>query len=166
MYFNDFDKILYNFVINGKEELKVMTDITKNVRVRKEILSNITLFDTYIIQEGETPEIIAEKVYGRADYHWSILLANDRYDYLNDFPLRQIAMDKVVIDKYGEDHIHDIHHYEAIINNQTFVVDSTVVGSSPITNSDYEISVNEGKRLIKIISPSLISQVAQELSNL
>ena len=85
MYFNDFDKILYNFVINGKEELKVMTDITKNVRVRKEILSNITLFDTYIIQEGETPEIIAEKVYGRADYHWSILLANDRYDYLNDY---------------------------------------------------------------------------------
>ena len=166
MYFNDFDKILYNFFINGKEELKVITDITKNVRVRKEILSNITLFDTYIIQEGETPEIIAEKVYGRADYHWSILLANDRYDYLNDFPLRQVAMDKVVIDKYGEDHIHDIHHYEAIINGQTFVVDSTVVGSSPITNSDYELSVNESKRLIKIISPSLIIQVAQELSEL
>lgn len=166
MYFNDFDKILYNFVINGKEELKVMTDITRNVRVRKELLSNITLFDMYTIQDGETPEIIAEKIYGRADYHWAILLANDRYDYLNDFPLRQITMEKVISDKYGEEHIHDVHHYEAVINGKTFVVDSNVVGSSPITNSDYEITVNDSKRLIKIISPSLISKVAKELSDL
>ena len=166
MYFTDFDKIIYNFFINGKEELKVMTDITRNVRVRKELLSNITLFDMYTIQDGETPEIIAEKIYGRADYHWAILLANDRYDYLNDFPLRQITMEKVISDKYGEEHINDIHHYEAVINGQTFVVDSNVIGSSPITNSDYEITVNDSKRLIKIISPSLINKVAKELSDL
>jgi hypothetical protein len=75
-------------------------------------------------------------------------------------------MDKVITDKYGEEHIHDVHHYEAVINGKTFVVDSTVVGSSPITNSDYEITVNDSKRLIKIISPSLISKVAKELSEL
>lgn len=166
MYFNDFGNIIYNFNIGGKDEVKVVTDITRNVRVRKEVLSNITLFDRYIIQDGETPEIIAEKVYGRADYHWAILLANDRYDYLNDFPLKQVTMEKVIIDKYGEDNIHDIHHYEAVINGKTFVVDSNTVGSTPITNSDYELSVNESKRLIKIISASLINKVAQELSEI
>ena len=52
MYFDNFPKIIYNFNINNKEELKVLTDITRNVRLRKEILSNITLFDMYIISDG------------------------------------------------------------------------------------------------------------------
>ena len=30
--------------------------------------------------DGETPEIVAEKVYGNAEYHWIIMLANDIYD--------------------------------------------------------------------------------------
>ena len=166
MYFSNFENIIYNFLINGKEEVKVMTDITRNVRIRKELLSNITLFDTYTIQDGESPEIIAEKVYGRSDLHWAILLANDRYDYLNDYPLRQSSMDKVILDKYGEDHINDIHHYEADINGKTFVVDSDFVGSRAVSNYDYEITVNEDKRSIKIISPSIINKVAQELSDL
>lgn len=166
MYFTDFNEIIYNFSINGKEELKVMTDITRNVRIRKHLLSNITLFDTYIIQDGDTPEMIAERVYGSAEYHWAIMLANDRYDYINDFPLRQVSLDKSISDKYGKAHIYDAHHYEAIINNKTFVVDKTVVGSRKISNSEHEMNINESKRLIKIISPSLIQTIANELSEL
>jgi len=166
MYFQDFGKLLYKYNINGKDEYKVMTDITKNVRVRKEVLSNITLFDTYIMVDGDTPESIAERVYGKADYHWAILLANDRYDYITDFPVMESSMAKVILDKYGIDHINDIHHYEANLNGKTFIVDSNVVGSSPITNSDYEYAVNESKRPIKIISPKIINQVARELGTI
>jgi len=162
MYFDNFPKFLYNFNINDKEETKVVTDITKNVRLRKEILSNITLFDMYIISDGETPEFIAEKIYGNPEYFWAIMLANDRYDYLTDFPLRQNAMEKMIIDKYGVENINDIHHYEKEINGVTYVVDSTLAGSNPITNSGHEYAVNESKRIIKIISPAIIEKVAVE----
>ena len=162
MYFDNFPKIIYNFNINNKEEIKVLTDITKNVRLRKEILSNITLFDMYIISDGETPEFIAEKVYGNPQYFWAIMLANDRYDYLTDFPMRQNAMERIISDKYGADNINDIHHYEAVINGSTYVVDSTIAGSNPVTNSDHEYAVNESKRIIKIISPAIIEKVAAE----
>ena len=166
MYFQDFDKMYYNFEINGKLETRVMTDITKNVRIRKQILSNITLFDQYTITDGETPESIAELVYGRSDYHWAVLLSNDMYDYLNDFPLPMRTMEKVIIDKYGEDHINDIHHYEAFIDGTSYVVDESHPGSVPVTNSVYEYDMNEKKREIKLISPLLIEQVANELGNL
>ncbi len=38
MYFKDFNKIYYEFDINGQRELEVITDITRNVRFRKEFL--------------------------------------------------------------------------------------------------------------------------------
>ena len=64
MYFNEFPNIYYSFKINGKDKFVLIKDITQNVRIRKEILANITLYDEYDIRDGETPEIIAEKIYG------------------------------------------------------------------------------------------------------
>ena len=50
MYFKEFEKIFYDFQDrNGESILRILTDITTNVRVRKEALENITLFDEYYI---------------------------------------------------------------------------------------------------------------------
>jgi hypothetical protein len=166
MYFNNFPKMSYPFTINGKTEFRTVMDITKNVRLRREILSNVTLFDTYIIKDGETPELIAEYVYGNAQYHWTILLANDLYDYLSDFPLSQAILDNVIIDKYGVLNIHKIHHYEGVVNGRTFIVDKDFIGHIPISNSDYEYNLNEEKRTIKIISPNFINQIVSELNKI
>ena len=194
MYFDSFDKIYYDFQVNGKTQKSIVTNLMKNVRVRKQLLSNITMFDQYIIRDGESPEYIAEMVYGRADYHWAIMLANDRYDYLNDFPLAERSMQKMIDDKYGPDVKVDdvyisgpsaIHHYQTTINGEIFEVSKNPGGAYrstysnlawndtapnpyivPVTNSDYEYTVNESKRVIKIISPAIIEQVANELSNL
>jgi hypothetical protein len=102
MYFANFPTIVYDFNINGKTEYKIITDVTRNVRFRKKILENIALYDEYDIQEGETPEIISEKIYGTPFYHWVIMLVNQRYDYMNDFPITQRELDALVEEKYGE----------------------------------------------------------------
>lgn len=87
MYFKEFPQFLYDFKYgNFDTKTSIVTDITRNVRVRKEILENVTLYDEYDIVDGETPEIIAEKIYGNPEYHWIIMLANGRYDYVTDFP--------------------------------------------------------------------------------
>lgn len=87
MYFKEFPKFLYDFKYGDYDtRTSIVTDITRNIRVRKEVLENVTLYDEYDIVDGETPEIIAEKIYGNAEYHWIIMLANGRYDYLTDFP--------------------------------------------------------------------------------
>lgn len=101
MYFTNFKDIYYDFIINGKREIKVLKDITKNVRIRKEILANITIYDEYDIKDGETPEIIAEKIYGNANYHWIIMLVNERYDYLSEFPLAAYELEQFIIEKYN-----------------------------------------------------------------
>jgi hypothetical protein len=90
MFFKNFPSFLYDFNYgNGVTKTAVVKDITRNIRFRKDILRNITMFDEYDIVDGETPEIIAEKFYGTPEYHWVVMLANDKYDYVSDFPMQE-----------------------------------------------------------------------------
>lgn len=109
MYFANFPKIVYDFDLSSGVDYRIITDITRNVRLRKQVLENISVYDFYDIAEGETPEIISEKIYGTPYYHWVIMLVNQRYDYVNDFPLTQLELDTYIDQKYGNKkyHVHD-----------------------------------------------------------
>lgn len=161
MYFKQFPTMYYQFEIGNQLVLKPVTDITTNVRLRKEILENITLFDEYDIKEGETPEIIATKVYGSPLYHWVIMLCNQRYNYLEDFPLSRNALDSHVASKYENPAA--THHYEDQYNN---IVMSDYPDAYPVSNYDYEDRINESKRRIKLISPGLLSQIMTNYASL
>jgi hypothetical protein len=163
MYFKNFDKIYYDFIVNGRTELSILTDITRNVRFRKEILANITSYDEYDIMDGETPEIIAEKVYGNPNYHWIIMLVNERYDYISDFPLNTYQLEQHIKAKYGDDNAYDIHHY---INFTGHIVDSSYPGATSVSNYQYEDELNESKRRIKIVSPKLINTILKNFEDL
>jgi hypothetical protein len=161
MYFDNFPTFLYDFEINGKTEYKLVKDITQNVRLRKEILASVTLYDEYDIRDGETPEIIAEKVYGSPLYHWVVMLCNEKYNYVDDFPLPSYELEKHITAKYGAGNEYDTHHY---VDNNGFIVDSTQ-GTS-VSNYQYETELNESKRRIKLISPSLLNNILKNFKDL
>lgn len=168
MYFSNFPQTLYQ--VNPprpgeREEFVTLTDITKNVRFKKEILSNITLYDWYLIKEGDSIETTSEKLYGSPHYHWVLMLLNDMYDYRNDFPLESFQFDKYIIEKYGS--IQTAKSTISFYRNELgYVVDSDNV--NPITGLsdaeavyayDHELAVNDQKRRIKIISPEMLAVV-------
>ena len=155
MYFEEFPNFLYDFEINGKRKALLMTDITRNVRFRRDVLSNITVYDEYDIIDGETPEIIAEKFYGDAQYHWVVMLANNRFDYINDFPLDYPRLLAHMENKYG-DQLDAVRYY---VNADGKIVHQTESGAAPVSNREYEERLNESKRRIKIISRDLLVTV-------
>ncbi len=161
MYFKDFPNFLYDFKYGDILKTSIVTDITRNVRVRKEILSSVTIYDEYDIEDGETPEIIAEKIYGDAKYHWVVMLSNDAVDYLTDFPLEEHKLVKVIQDKYTN--INAIHHYE---NSDGFVVNSDDPDAYPVSNNEYERRLNETKRRIKLVSPKLLNTILKNFKDL
>jgi hypothetical protein len=139
----------------------IVKDITRNIRFRRDILANIAVYDEYDIIDGETPEIVAERIYGNPEYHWIVMLANDRYDYRNDWPLTYNNLQQYITDKYGSA-ANNVHHYE---NSNGLTVDSDYPSAVPITNANYEEQVNEAKRRIKLIAPSLISTVLRNFKD-
>jgi len=150
----------------GKTESRrvayVVTDITQNVRVRKELLQNITLYEEYDIVDGETPEIIAEKIYGDAYYHWVVMLTNNKFDYRNDFPLDYPRLTSYITEKYGDDS-DAVHHWES---DKGYVVVSDYPGAVSVSNRQHEELLNEKKRRIKIIDPSLLNLVLKNFEDL
>jgi hypothetical protein len=147
MYFAQFPKIYYDFPQDeSSTTLQILTDITTNVRVRKQVLENITLYDEYDMMDGETPEIVAEKVYGNAELHWVIMLVNQRYDYLRDFPMSSRELEEHVIELYGKENIYSTHHYErdkiiveAIAN---LVVPKSIIDVAKINDFVFDFGVN------------------------
>jgi hypothetical protein len=160
-YFNNFPQMLYNFPIGGSDKVVVVRDITANVRIIKSVLENITLYDEYDIVDGESPEIVSNKVYETSEYHWVLMIVNQRFDYLADWPMTYDRLVQYCIDKYGD--TTSIHHYE---DTEFNVVNSDYPSAIPIDNITYEGRINESKRRIKIISKSLIQQITNELKTL
>lgn len=163
MYFKKLPEMLYNFPIGGKERVIVVRDITVNVRVLQKVLENISLYDTYDIVSGETPEIVSAKLYGSSQYHWALMLANQRFDYIADWPLTFDALEQYCKDKYGVEEMFFTHHYE---NAEGYVVNSDYPSATPISNFTVEDRINESKRTIKIISKQLLEQLVNEFDKL
>ena len=162
MYFNKFDTFLYDFNIGGETKYLLVKDITQNVRIRKQLLSNITLYDEYDIMDGETPEMIADKIYGSPNYHWVVMLANGKYDHVNDFPLSTYDLEQHIKAKYGNN-LYATHHY---VDPNGYIVDKYNVNGTPVSNYDYENILNESKRRIKLISPKLLSTLLKNFEEL
>ncbi len=114
-YFKDFPQYLYDFNYGKKSKTSVVVDITRNIRFKQQILSNIALYDDYDIVDGETPEIIAEKFYGTPEYHWIIMMANEKYDYRNDFPLAEPILIRHIQEAYNP----TLNSREWKVENQT-----------------------------------------------
>ena len=168
MYFENFPTIFYRFVdpVTGVEDLRVVTDITQNVRLIKTVLENVTLYDEYDVRDGETPEIIATNVYGSPFYHWVILLCNQQFHWVDDWPLSSTQLMDFIKAKYTNPY--GIHHYE---NSKGFVVMPPQPGDLasehvPVTNTEYETRLNDAKRRIKLINPQLLTRLITQFESL
>jgi hypothetical protein len=171
MYFSNFPKITYAFKIGNTAQLRIVRDIVANVRARKDLLGSITIYDEYDIQEGETPEKIANKFYGNPNYHWVIMLINERYNMIEDFPLSEQDFESYITQKYGDNPAtrYEQHTYFGSLHYETpdgQIVDSDNELAQPVSNYDYELHLNESKRRIKLVSARYIDQIADELEAL
>ena len=174
MYFQKFPKLAYD--ISGNGNLKIVTDILRRVKIKSAIKDNLSLFDKYDVQNGDTPESIAYKVYGDAKYHWIIMLMNDITDRYYDWPLNDQDFETYVNEKY--DNPGAIHHYEITQSSgpQTgdgpddyehkIEVNSTEVGAEAVSNYEYERRLQDEKRNIKLLDPNYLPLFLEEFEKL
>ena len=156
MYFEQFPLIPYDALGDGNP--KDVTNLLRRVKVRSKIKQNAALFDTYIVKEGETPEMIADRLYNDVQLHWVVLLFNDITDRYSQWPMTTGAFNKFVKDKY-DDAISSIHHYE--ITETTDYPSAT-----PITNYEYEIAEQDKLRRIQLLDPQFVSSFVNEFKSL
>lgn len=138
-FFDLFPKVRYNISGEFNGNLITATNLFNRLGYLKEVLSNISSYYLYEIQDSDTPEILAEKVYGDPGAAWMIIYANNIVDPQWDWPLDDDTLNKYIIEKYGSlsAATTGIHHYEKVI-------ETNIDGN--ITTKVYQVN---GKRLLE-----------------
>ena len=171
MYFESFPTIFYD--ANGDGTFKDVKNLLRRVGLRTLVKSNVLLFDTYEVKEGETPEMIAHKLYGDSNLHWIILMINEVTDRYHQWPMTVPQFLDFINDKY--DKPDGIHHYETTqtsgdtkVKIEVFneVDDDAYTGLTPITNREYEEDRQDKLRSIRLIDPKFIGQFVAEFQTL
>ena len=165
-FFSYFPVVAYDIAKADYTSYQAATNIFFRVGVVKSALDNISSYYIYDIKEGETAEILADKVYGTPEAHWIILMANDRHDAQYDWPLGYDAFNKYIANKYrtaaGANTLTDnqviswsqgtaansnsIYHYEK-------VVERTDASSGITTTFRYVVDYDEKSNSISTIVP-------------
>tara|TARA_R100000030_G_scaffold68365_1_gene52189 strand:+ start:173 stop:700 length:528 start_codon:yes stop_codon:yes gene_type:complete len=169
MYFDSFPTIPYDALGNGNPS--AVTNLLRRVAVRAKVKNNTALYDTYDVKEGESPEMIAHKLYGDSELHWVIMLFNDVNDRYHDWPMSGNQFNAYLLDKY--DNVDGIHHYE-ITSESGHGTDKIDVGltntdypsATAITNREYEEALQDDKRTIKLLDPRYVEDFVEEFKRL
>ena len=173
-FFDQFPKLLYD--INGNGNVKVLPDIFRRIKIRSKIKDNFALLDRYDVENGETPETVAYKVYGSTDYWWVVCLMNNVVDRNHDWPKGYQAFEDYVNDKY--DNPAGIHHYEKLQSSghtttegpadfgHYVEVNSTDADGQSVSNYEYEQRLEDQRRQIKILNPSYLPTFLDEFRKL
>ena len=148
MYFENFPVIIY--------KNKDVTNLLRRIAIRSKVKTNTLFFDTYDVKEGETPEIIADKLYGDPQLHWVIMIVNNIVDRYHGWPMFGNQFLDYVNEKYSNPSA--THHYEiAQSSGDTSVkinigTDNTdYPTATAITNFEFEQTDQDNKRKIRLL---------------
>ena len=174
MYFDSFPVIRYG---STDGTIKNVTNLLRRIAVRSKLKTNISFFDTYNVKNGETPEIIADKLYDDPKLHWIIMLVNNVTDRYHDWPMSEQQFDAFVNEKYSNPD--GIHHYEISqesgdTTQKIEVYDPELISSdtdaytsaTAITNREFEESEQDKKRKIRLLDPIFVDQFVEEFNSL
>lgn len=143
-YFNFFPQVFYA-QDSGLKSLDVLTNLTTRFTFEEEFKTNTSVYYKYDVEDGDTPEILAYKIYGSSEKHWVILLMNDIVDPLYDWPLKQQNVIKFVDNKYSANaNVGQTGYNWASTNTHSYykVVTQTVPSTGEIDITKYQIDSN------------------------
>jgi hypothetical protein len=168
-------------------------NLFKKVKLREDIFKELAFFERYTIDGDDRPDNVAFKVYDDSTFDWVVLLSNNILNIQSEWPLPQRDFDEYLLSKYGDyDTLYNgVHHYETeevknsngvtivpaglevqdeySVSYYDFFLDQQIQTgnlSVPVTNYEYEESLNNQKRQIYILKPFYLNVAINDLESI
>jgi len=172
-----FEKIpLLGYDMDGSGQKRLAVNILERIALTALLQNDYLIFYEYDVKDGETPEIIADKLYGDSRFHWVVLLTNNIVDPYYDWPMSYENLMVTIEQKYAtpahnglQYSTQTVHHYE---DKQGNYIDLTSFNQLPASERkkvmiyDWEMALNESKRRIRLLDASFIDQIDKEADTL
>lgn len=126
----------------------LMTNLLSRAAIVQKLLNNPMQFYEYAIQEGDTPEIVADKYYGDPFKYWIVLFSNQILDPIWEWPMSYTALLEYIDSKYATE-AEDagktpyeytnttVYEYKKIITTTDVFTRNETVKKVSITEDDY-----------------------------
>ena len=179
-YFRNIPKVKYDIYGAEPNKYRNVTNIMKRISFKPSVIEDITDYYPYRVKDGERPDILSHQKYGSVAYAYLIMLINDIYDPLFDWPLTSQQFEKYLTSKYGSVSaaMGETKYYYQIIRAEVartgtseripavkFIVDETAYDALSIgdrstqTAYEWEDELNDNKRDIKLINAEFIQDI-------
>ena len=190
-YFRRLPDLGYPSLLNDKQSSSDTVrakNLFRRVKLREDFFTSFVNFTKYKVIGDESPDNVAEKVYGNPDLDWVVLVCNNIIDIKNDWPMTEFDLNMYLNEKYTPQQLVEIHHYETIdwrdyenqqiippgkIVDENFTVEYLVGAQirkvSPIKSVSYfewEVSKNDEKRNINVVDQNVLSFIISDFEKI
>ena len=190
-YFDFFPDLLlpsFSDKRRSSKDLVRVKNLFKRAKLRDDFFENAIAFNSYIIQGDDRPDNVADKFYGDEFLDWVVLISNNILNVRDEWPMAQREFSVYLNNKYDQDQLSSIHHYETkrvvdadgfallgqgnivppdfVLNWSYAGINNSLSGSNvmtSVTTIDYEIAKNDKKREINLIRPEYIKVVLEDM---
>ena len=132
-YFKQFPKVDYDF--NRTGSITKIIDIFRSVRPLPEFVDTFSAYKFYNIKNGERPDIVSSRLYGRQDLYWTFFIVNDfLHDGYRSWPMTQEDLYNYMLTEY-KGKVIEVN--PTVLNNETinsiagkFKLGETITGAT------------------------------------
>ena len=115
-YFKHFPNILYQSPLSHKDssgDFIAIKNIFRRTKLKDYLQGSVSVFNKYIIEDGERPDTISELLYGSPQYDFVVVLTAGITNINHQWPIQDFQVYNVALAKYGSETVmNEIHHYE------------------------------------------------------
>ena len=186
-YFKSIPNVAYDINGNAPNTFQKATNIMKRPMFKPAVVSEITDYYPYRIKDGYRPDMVSQELYGTPAYAYLILMFNDIYDPVFDWPLGLKQFDNYIVSKYGsmDSAVSTVKYYYQIIRAEVpktelaeripavkYIIDSTAYAllgedeRTTISQYDWEFELNDEKTELQMINGAIIQDVDYEVKRM
>ncbi len=138
-FFDVFPTVDYNVTRTSGSQPETVPNIFFRISILKSTLAQASAYDRYLLEEGDTPEIISEKMYGDSGAGWIIIYANKIFDPQFDWPLTPDQFEAYLIQKYGsiEKAQTSVHHIDKVVTIENMSTGEKTVSTFQVSPRRY-----------------------------
>ena len=115
-YFKHFPNILYQSPLSHKDssgDFIAVKNIFRRTKLKDYLQGSVSVFNKYIIEDGERPDTVSELLYGSSQYDFVVVLTAGITNINHQWPIQDFQVYDVALAKYGsETKMNEVHHYE------------------------------------------------------
>ena len=115
-YFKHLPDILYQSPLSHKtssSDYINVKNIFRRTKLKDYLAGSVSVFNKYIIEDGERPDTISESLYGSPQYDFVVILAAGITNINHQWPVQDYQIYDIALAKYGsEEKMNENHHYE------------------------------------------------------